>query len=430
MYKLLRKSKTILGHIGFQRYSKNLSWLLVSRLLCMVISFVATAFIARKIGPVNSGQLSYAMSFVVMFSFIPSMGIDTILYRDLVRHKERTNYYLGSALGIKLLASTFTIILVTIAAIVFAGDKLSIMLIFILSLSFISSSFLVVVNEFNAKVASKYPAIVSVIVIFILNLTKVFILFFNKGIIYLALVTVLESVLYSFFYFYLYKKVLHATIMDWKFDKVVAASLLRESWPFIFNGAFLVIYSKIDQVFIKHMIDTYSVGIYDAAVRVAETWYFIPGLIINSLLPALVNANSTSGHLYQKRLVYLFIFIVVFTTLTSLVVTSIAPLIMSTIYGERYMEGVKILQIYIWSSIPTSLNILMSNYLVIEKNRKILLLTSFIPMFINILLNLWWIPLYGIVGSAYATLVAFSFSPVIPFLFKETRRKIFSMVNR
>jgi Na+-driven multidrug efflux pump len=57
---------------------------------------------------------------------------------------------------------------------------------------------------------------------------------------------------------------------------------------------------------------------------------------------------------------------------------------------------------------------------------------TFIPMVINVILNIWWIPKYGIVGSAYATLISYSFGPLTLLLFKKTRgdiKKIFMAKN-
>ena len=76
---------------GFQKYFKSTSWSLVSRFLSMVISFFATVFIARNLGPGNYGQLSYALSFVGLFAFISTIGIDNILYRDLIKRPSESN---------------------------------------------------------------------------------------------------------------------------------------------------------------------------------------------------------------------------------------------------------------------------------------------------------------------------------------------------
>lgn len=61
---LKRYTKQKLQHSGFKKYSQNISWMFSAKILSMVISFVATAYTARHLGPTNYGQLSYAISFV------------------------------------------------------------------------------------------------------------------------------------------------------------------------------------------------------------------------------------------------------------------------------------------------------------------------------------------------------------------------------
>jgi O-antigen/teichoic acid export membrane protein len=80
---------------GFQKYFKNTSWVLASRVLCMAISFVTTTFIARHLGPTNFGQLSYAISFVAIFSFLPALGIDAVLYKELIENPDKKSEFLA-----------------------------------------------------------------------------------------------------------------------------------------------------------------------------------------------------------------------------------------------------------------------------------------------------------------------------------------------
>mgnify|MGYP000282824075 CR=1 FL=1 len=48
--------------------------------------------------------------------------------------------------------------------------------------------------------------------------------------------------------FYLYNQF---SFKSWKFEKSVAISLLKNSWPLILSGIVISIYMKIDQVMIK-----------------------------------------------------------------------------------------------------------------------------------------------------------------------------------
>lgn len=51
-------------------------------------------------------------------------------------------------------------------------------------------------------------------------------------------------------------------------------------------------------------------------------------------------------------------------------------------------------------------------------------------MVVNVILNLIWIPKYGLVGSAYATLISYSIGPLTLLLFKDTRKVLFNIFKK
>ncbi len=409
---------------GFQKYFRNTGWMFASKILCMIVSFITTAFIARRLGPGNFGQLNYAISFVGIFSVLATLGIDSILYRDLIKNPGKKKEYLGSAITIKLFAGFLTAILVSILTIFLAKDDVSKTLILILSGTFVFNAFQIISYEFQARAKSKYPSIISFLITLILNTLKILIIISGKGVIYLALILLLESILYALFYWFVYEKKIEERIFEWKFDKNIALTLLKDSWPLIFSSAFSLIYSRIDQVLIKNMINAHSVGIYGAAASIAEVWYFIPNIIMASLFPAVINAKITSEEVYKKRLKKLALFLFILSFTAALFTSLFAPLLINIIYGTSFMEGVIILRIYSWSLIGTFLGILSMNYLIAENYRKFSFLINFIPMLTNVILNVIWIPKYGIVGAAYATLISYSLGPLSLLLFKKTRMKL------
>lgn len=412
------------SHAGFQKYSRSTLWMLVARILSMVISLFTTIFIARNLGPGNFGQLSYAVSFVGIFSFISSLGIDNILYRELIKHPGKRNEFLGSAFIIRLCAGSTTAVLIILSAIFFSQDDVSMVLIFILSASFIFNSINIINYEFQARVKSKYPSIILLTVTLTLNILKILVIFFDKGVIFLSLVLLLEPILYGALYWICYENILGERVRDWKFDKRIALTLIKDSWPLIFSAAFALIYSRIDQVLIKHMIDVQAVGIYDSAVRIAEVWYFIPSIIISSLFPAIVNGKLSSEKIYHSRLIRLALLLILLSSGAAIATTIFAPYIIRILYGAAFMNGVIILQIYVWSGIAIALGNLVNNYLITENYRRILFLVYLIPTISNVVLNLIWIPHYGLVGSAYATLVSYSLGPLSLLCFKQTRHNI------
>ena len=409
---------------GFQRYFKNTGWVFISRILSMVISFIATIIIARNLGPGNYGQLSYAVSFVAIFSFIASLGIDSVLYRELIKFPEKRKEYLGTAFVMKSVAGVVTAIIIVVSAMLISQDDVSRILIFILAGTFLFYPPNIINYEFQAKVKSKLPSIISLVITLILNILKILVIFSNKGVIYLALILLLEPILYAILLTIAYKIEFKETILSWKFDKDIATKILKDSWPMIIMGAFSIIYGRIDQVLIKNMLDATSVGIYGAAVTIAEAWYFAHGIITTSMYPAVVNAKKVSEELYEKRLKKFVIVLFLLSVGISIVTMIFAPLIMGILYGSAFSGSVMVLQIYVWANVGVALNSLVFNYLITENYRKIILFVSFIPMVINIILNLVWIPKYGIAGSAFATAISYSLGPLSILCFKQTREKM------
>ena len=407
------------NHAGFQKYFRNTGWMLFSKILSMAISFVVTAYVARNLGPLNYGQLSYAISFVAIFSFIAGLGIDHVLFRELISNPEKKKEFLGSAIIIKFFAGIVAMILTVFFGFYFGQDDVSKILIYILSGTFIFNAFQVLSYEFQAQVKSKYPSVISITVTVILNLLKVIVIFFNKGVIYLSIILFVESVLYMIFYWFAYEKILKEKITDLVFNKKVAITLLNDSWPLIFTSAFSLIYARIDQILIKHMLGATAVGIYNSAVVIAEVWYFLPVIIITSVWPAVINSKKISEELYYKRLLKLGIFLTAIAVAVSIIVTFISPFIIKIIFGSAFAEASTILKIYVWACVGTFLIYLTNYYLVAENNKKGLIFLTFVPMIINIILNILWIPKYGIVGSAYATLISYSIGPISLFILKD-----------
>ena len=87
---------------GFRKYFANTSWLLGERVLRMAISLFVGIYVARYLGPESFGFLSYALSFVLLFSSLASFGLDDILVRELVRRPEHRNKLLGTVFWLKV----------------------------------------------------------------------------------------------------------------------------------------------------------------------------------------------------------------------------------------------------------------------------------------------------------------------------------------
>jgi len=392
---------------GFKRYTENTIWAVVTRLISIIVSLIVTIYLVRYLGPANYGQLSYALSFIGIFGIIAGFGIDNVLYRELIEHPTRRNEYLGTAFILKLIAGVLAAALTIIFALLISPEEVSQIIIFILAGTFIFQAFNIIQHEFQANVAQKYLSLVTLAVLLILNVLKVAVIFFGKGVLYIGVILLFEAILYAILYIYIRSKH-YGSLLNWSFDNTIASKLLRDSWPFIFITAFSTIYYRIDQVMLMYFLDATAVGLYDAAVRLSEVWIFFPTIFAATFFPAIVNARKTNPREYKKRLIALFGLVTVTSTIIASIVAIFSKPLINLVYGEAYLASTLVLEIYIWSSIFTCLGITVHYFLTAENMKKTLFFSSCGVMVVNVVLNILLIPTYGIVGAAFATLMSYA----------------------
>ncbi len=63
---------------GFKRYFANTSWMMGEKVIRMVVALFVGVYVARYLGPERFGLLSYAGSFVGLFTALETLGLDGI----------------------------------------------------------------------------------------------------------------------------------------------------------------------------------------------------------------------------------------------------------------------------------------------------------------------------------------------------------------
>ncbi len=398
-------------HEGFQKYFKNTGWMFTGQLL-MIISLFINIWMARHLGPTNYGIISYVFAFVGIFSFIANFGINDILTRDLVRHPENKNKLLGTAFRLLSFGGISAFILTTIFAITLENSPLTKVLIILYSTIFIWSPVNVISAYFQATVQAKRNAIAQIIGTLITSSLKIFFIVNDQGVIWLTAAFALDYVMGTLLYIYNYKKS-DLDFKKWVFDKTIAKTFLHSSYLLMVSAAAGYILLKIDQVMIKYYLGETAVGLYAAAVKLSEIWYFIPAIICSSLFPAIINAKKTGEIIYKSRLKKLFVFLFSISVIISIPITIASFWITKTLYGMEYVNSASILQIYIWSGVGLFIMTGVNKYFMAENYLKSIFYYNLLAVVTNIILNLILIPQIGLTGAAWATLVSYSVGPII-----------------
>ncbi|MDL1966959.1 MAG: flippase [Deltaproteobacteria bacterium] len=406
---------------GFRRYFANTSWLMGHRVLSMVVALFVGVYVARYLGPERFGLLSYAGSFVGLFTALATLGLDGIIVRELVKNPERRDELLGTAFWLKACGAIVMWIGI-VAAIPFTNnDTQTNILIIIIAFGVIFQAFNVIDFNYQAEVKSKFVVYAHLVQLVVSSITKLIFVWLSAPLVWFACVFLLDAVVHSVGLTAMYLKN-SGKVWHWKWRWETAKELLRESWPLILSGMVISIYMKIDQVMIKEMLGAEQVGHYAAAVRLSEAWYFVPMAITSSVFPAIINAKKQSEELYYQRLQKLYDLIVWLALAIALPTTFLASWVIRVLYGDAFLPAAGVLSIHIWAGVFVGLGLAQGKFWLSNNMQKQQFLITLSCALVNILLNIVLIRIYGVKGAAISTLISYAIgSLLMPLYIKDAR---------
>ena len=405
----------VLDHEGFRRYFANTGWLFVGQLVILFLSFLVGAWVARHLGPEKYGALNYALSLAGIFGFLAALGVDNVLARDLVKYPDKRPMLLGTALVVKGIGGGLAFVASMVLAFVMDTTPLVRLLVAVYALSYIFQPFGLLSSFFQAKVEAKYNAKAQIAASIISSILKVAWIFSGLGVVWLITIYMLDAVLNILFLWLIYWGNKESA-KGWRFDSKLFKYLLSSGWPLLLSGAASFLLFKIDQVMIGKMLGETQVGLYAAAAKVSEVWYFIPGILCASFFPAIVNAKNVSEDLYRGRLKNFYLLMASLALLIIIFILVFSKLLVLYLFGFEYLASIPVLRIHIFSALGMFMGFAVSQYLLAENREKDVFRGNFLAVAINVALNFWLIPLIGIRGAAIATLVAYSVLPLYVFL--------------
>jgi len=399
---------------NLKKIAANIGWLSIDRIVRLGVGLIVGVWVARYLGPEQYGLFSYALAFAGLFGVLSTLGLDQIVIRDIVQNPANKDKIIGTAFVLRMAGG----ILATGAALIIMfimrpGETLTLALVGIVAASMIFQSFDVIDFLFQAKVQSKYTVYAKNGAFLIMALVKVVLILTYAPLIAFALAGFAEITLGSCGLIVFYQRRV-AHLRDWRVSFAQAKELLHVSWPLILSGLAITIYMKIDQVMLGNMVGEAEVGIYAAAVRISEVWYFIPMIITSSIYPSLAKLFQESEERFYDKLKQVMGYFFWGTLLISLIISAFSKQIIEILYGTAYARASGVLSIHIYAGIITSMGVVFSQKFILDGTTKISFYGTVVGALANVILNLWLLPLYGAYGAAIATVISYT----IPMIFQ------------
>jgi O-antigen/teichoic acid export membrane protein len=375
----------------------------------MVVGLFVGSWVTRYLGPEQFGRYTYAVSFVAIFVPIAGLGLDGIVIREVVRDPSRRDELLGTAFFLKLVGGVF-VLLATMGVMFLLRPQGArvLWLVGIIATGMIFRSLDVIDFLFRSHVEVRYTVYWKSLAFLVIALVKVALVLTNADLIAFAWASLAEMTLGAVGLCMAYRMSGH-TLTAWRWNQACAKGLLRDSWPLVFSGVLIMVYMRIDQIMLNDMVGPSAVGVYAAAVQLAEVWYIIPTAIVSSALPAIIDAKAISEALFYARLQRLYRSMALLGYLVAIPVTFFAQDVVALLYGDAFSAAGPMLALLVWAGIFTNLGVARSSFLTTMNWTKTHLIVTLLGGVINVGLNVVLIPKYQGMGAVIASVAAYSF---------------------
>lgn len=384
---------------------KNYIYNVILKTVDMLFSLLLYPYVTRVIGPSFLGKVNYADSVVGYFVFIAQFGVALYAIRQIAQYRDDKEIFSEKV------SELFTVNLCCIvcALVLFVGvffipvlKEYRVLLLIYGTLIFanpLSINWVFDIKEEYEYIAVRYLAIRIVYVILILAFVRNdddYILYavFNVGI---TVVTMVVNLLHAKTFVEIKIKfspqiLIHIKPMFWIFGSLLASN----------------IFLNADITILGILKGDRDVGLYSVVVRVSR---LINGFIaaINTTVIArasyLLKNGEREKYIYLVKKATQFILIVSIPSAMGLIALS-EPIIF-TLFGEKYVESINLLRWIAFNCVVSPLSGLVVHQIMIPHNHeKESFYVSCISSFVNVVLNIAFIPLFGTKVAAITTIVS------------------------
>jgi O-antigen/teichoic acid export membrane protein len=174
---------------------------------------------------------------------------------------------------------------------------------------------------------------------------------------------------------------------------------------------------RLDFLLCNLYLDTRAVGYYSVAALFGEVLWFIPQTLAVVLLPEVSRQNGEQAARLTSQVCRLAI---VCSALGAACLAAIAPLLVGKIFGNDFLPALVPLWLLLPGMIFESGARILSSFFVGRGHPMTSTYAAMLVFVSNLLINLWFIPRYGITGAALAS--TFSYTLGAAYLLRSYRR--------
>ncbi|MBL7020948.1 MAG: flippase [Nitrospinaceae bacterium] len=383
---------------------KNTFYIFAGRASNALFLFLLTLVVSRQLGPALFGVFSFLTTVMVSASCFSSLGLDIWMVREVTREPFKDKLYLSNVLGLKIGTSLLIILLVFLTFKATNLPHTTLYLLWVLSVSLLFNSISQTLWHYGDcfKQFIFHSSLWAFSNIIKSLLGVVLVLLYQELEPLIWGVVVAEAISMTLSYCVIRHR-FGPFVPDFQF--AVWKDFLTRSAPIGVGMIFSVLYFRLDIVMLQLLTEEKVVGFYSAAYKLFEVAVVMPHSLMLVLFPTLVEEFHTNRFKFQNSYKKALVIYSMTGGAIALVLWGFSPEIISLVYGDKFIPSVGLLEILAWAVLLFFVNYLLSNVLIISGQEKVNSWNLVGTTVLNIILNLFWIPKYGAIGAAWATLI-------------------------
>lgn len=411
---LTTEMKKILQETTFKLTVRNFSFQLGADIIKRILSAAIAILLANYLGVAENGRYNLVFSFLFMVLVISEFGLGPIVMRDFSRNRSKYGKMdhadiVVNAIALKLICSLIAFgigatVLFHIVSMAYVRE-LTLLAMFTVFFNWRN----VLLSVFESQLELKTPSIIQimtglceniVMLILILMKSSIWTFIFWKTIVFIP-----ETLL---FLKYLQPLQLHLS----RVKLTMMGYLIKQSFPLFLSSFCIVIYLRVDQLFLNAFFGKAEVGIYAAAVNLSQPFSVFALAFMSAMAPMItrfLDQPNRFERLYHDS----------FRLMNSVAIplavmgTLLSEHLIGILYHVGYSEASLPFSILLWGNVFVFMGIVNNKLLIITHKQSLDLLFTFVSLIVNLVLNFFLIPRYGIEGAAIASLLAYATGPIL-----------------
>lgn len=382
---------------------KNVFYNIIYQLLFIITPIITAPYISRTIGAEGIGIYAYEHTIAYFFILFAMLGLSNYGTRKIAiirdDHDLLTKTF-SSIYFFQLIISLLLIFLYMLYVVFIAeGSTIStILFLYVISVCIDINWFLFGLEKFkDTVIRSVIVRLLTLCALFIFINSPtdlwIYVLINSVGI----LVNQYVIWLVAFRYIDLKKVSFNEVMSHFKpnlllFVPVIAVSL----------------YKSLDKVILGLLTDMTQLGYYENTIRIVTIPMGVIAALGTVMLPRMSNLVSLRKEEESYRLIEQSMFFVVFiSSALTFGISGIAPIFAPVFFGEEFVEVGRL----ITYMSPTILiiawaNVIRTQYLIPNHKDKMYVISVFLGAIVNLVINLYLIPIYGALGAVIASVAA------------------------